>query len=216
MARPKSTRAHNDVLDAAAALFAERGIEGTSMDAIAQESGVSKATIYKHWPDKDALLLEAMLRIHGRGVDETIEIDSGDLRTDLIAVLAHRPPERYDTLRERVTPHLLGYCARNVAFANEWRTRILQPARAQMLKVLQRGMSRGELPRDLDTDIATALLIGPTMYGWMMKVIYGKPLVVPPVAIVEMFLNTYRRDPDPTPVRVRATRRAAHRPGRHA
>jgi AcrR family transcriptional regulator len=215
MARPRSTRAHNDVLDAAAALFAERGIEGTSMDAISQESGVSKATIYKHWRDKDALALEAMLRVHGR--DETPDIASGDLRADLIAVLAHKPPERYGALRERVTPHLLAYCARNVEFARQWRTRILQPARTQMQDVLLRGISRGELPQDLDTDLATALLIGPTMYSWMMKALQNSPVVVPPAAIVDMFLKTYGLDARmPAPKTRHATRRAARRPDPHA
>ena len=55
MARQKSAQAHRRVLDAAIGLFAEYGIDATSMDAIAEASSVSKATIYKHWPDKDAL-----------------------------------------------------------------------------------------------------------------------------------------------------------------
>ena len=45
--------------------MAERGIESTSMDAIAEASGVSKATIYNHWADKEALLLEVMADLHG-------------------------------------------------------------------------------------------------------------------------------------------------------
>ncbi len=55
MARPRSAQAHKKVLDAAVLLFSERGIDATSMDAIAETSGVSKATIYKHWQDKDEL-----------------------------------------------------------------------------------------------------------------------------------------------------------------
>ncbi|HJY08747.1 MAG TPA: helix-turn-helix domain-containing protein, partial [Bryobacteraceae bacterium] len=62
MARQRSTRAHDQVLDAALKLFSKRGIDSTSMDAIAGASGVSKATIYKHWPNKDALCLEVMAR----------------------------------------------------------------------------------------------------------------------------------------------------------
>src|SRR6185295_14852761 len=90
MARPRSERAHVDVLDAALALFTEQGIEATSMDGIAAASGVSKATIYKHWPDKDALTVEVMARLHGR---ETLppDPDSGSLRADLIQVLDVEP-----------------------------------------------------------------------------------------------------------------------------
>jgi hypothetical protein len=81
-------------------------------------------------------------------------------------------------------------------------------------------MARGELPRDLDTDLATAILIGPTMYSWMMKVIANKPLFVPPAAIVDMFLKSYGLQAKPTPAPAedvrRPTRRAARPRGRRA
>jgi len=64
MARGLSERAHQKVLEAAMQLFAKRGIESTSMDAIAAGSGVSKATIYKHWADKDDLCMEVLVHIH--------------------------------------------------------------------------------------------------------------------------------------------------------
>ena len=60
MARPPSATAHKKVLDAAIELIEERGIEGTSMDAISQRSGVSKATVYKHWKDKEALCIDVI------------------------------------------------------------------------------------------------------------------------------------------------------------
>ena len=61
--RGLSQRAHAKVLEAATELFAERGIDATSVDAIAALSGVSKATVYKHWADKDALCLEALAHL---------------------------------------------------------------------------------------------------------------------------------------------------------
>ena len=68
MSRGLSPRAHSKVLESATQLFAERGIDTTSVDAIAAASGVSKATIYKHWADKDALCLEVMQYVHELGV----------------------------------------------------------------------------------------------------------------------------------------------------
>ena len=65
MGRPRSASAHRLVLDAAANLFSDRGIDATSMDGIAAASGVSKATIYKHWPDKEKLALEVLSYVHG-------------------------------------------------------------------------------------------------------------------------------------------------------
>jgi AcrR family transcriptional regulator len=49
-------------------MFADQGIDSTSMDAIASAFGVSKATIYKHWPEKDKLALEVLSYLHG--IDE--------------------------------------------------------------------------------------------------------------------------------------------------
>ena len=65
MARTPSASAHEKVLEAAIQLIGERGIEGTSMDAIAQVSGVSKATVYKHWKDKETLCIDVIGSLSG-------------------------------------------------------------------------------------------------------------------------------------------------------
>src|SRR6201996_9177238 len=114
MARPKSAQAHKKVLDAAVQLFSERGIDATSMDAIAETSGVSKATIYKHWQDKDALVLEVMGHLHGLDEEPPV-FDSGDLRADLIAQLQYQPAADRQALREKMTPHMIAYASRNQA-----------------------------------------------------------------------------------------------------
>src|SRR5215813_15561902 len=110
MARTPSASAHKKVLDATLALVAERGIQATSMDAVARASGVSKATIYKHWPDKQALLLEMLADVNG--LRSRPVFDSGNIRADMVAVLAYRPRDCSD-LRERIMPHFLAYSAAN-------------------------------------------------------------------------------------------------------
>lgn len=65
MARTPSSEAHEKVLSAAGELIAKHGVNGFTMDSIARTSGVSKATIYKHWPDKEALCLETAKRLAG-------------------------------------------------------------------------------------------------------------------------------------------------------
>jgi AcrR family transcriptional regulator len=173
MARPRSARAHAAVLDAALRLFADRGIDATSVDAIAEASGVSKATIYKHWPDKEALCVEVMAHVVGRDAPAA-DFDSDDLRADLVAVLSHQPPEQHADLRNRLMPHLLAYSARNPAFGQTWRARILEPPRAQLRHVLERGIARGELPATLDIDLAIMLLHGPMMYAHMLSLMKRK------------------------------------------
>ena len=108
----------------------KQGIDATSMDSIADASGVSKATIYKHWADKDALALESLSFLHGLE-EELPEFSSGDLRKDLIDSLSYAPAHMPD-LRERIMPHLIAYSARNQAFGRAWRERVINRKRSAL------------------------------------------------------------------------------------
>lgn len=163
MVRSRSTEAHEKVLRAALDLFAERGIEAASMDAIAQQSGVSKATIYNHWEDKEALLMEVMCYIHG--LDREHEnVDTGDLCRDLSTVLTRRHPEEMEALHQRIVPALIAYSATHNEFGKAWRNRVMAPPRAAISTILRRAIRRGFLPRLLNVEHSTALLLGPVLY----------------------------------------------------
>jgi pimeloyl-ACP methyl ester carboxylesterase/AcrR family transcriptional regulator len=163
MVRPRSQHAHEKVLRAALDLFGERGIEATSMDSIAQASGVSKATIYNHWTNKDALLIEVML--HVNGLDrEPPDMDSGDTCHDLAAVLSRRPPDEFDAARSRMMPALIAYSAINREFGEAWRHRVMEPPRQSLKRILRRAIKRGQLSAALDLDLAMTLLLGPVLY----------------------------------------------------
>jgi AcrR family transcriptional regulator len=173
MGRPRSARAHGDVIDAAMELIASRGVDATSMDAIAEASGVSKATIYRHWPDKDALCLEVLVHLHGDVRPSTAS--SGDVRADIVALLDNRPLPQHSELQIRIMPHLAAYAARNPVFARAWRERVFEPPRAQLSRLLERAVSEGYLSPGLDTNLAMALLLGPMMYGHMLRRIRSEP-----------------------------------------
>jgi AcrR family transcriptional regulator len=190
MARSRSPQAHEKVLRAALDLFGERGIDATSMDAIAQHSGVSKATIYNHWPDKEALLLEVMIMIHG--LDRQREdIDSGDLQRDLTTVLTRRPPDQFDEARMQMTPSLISYSALHPEFGKAWRHRVMDPPREGIKNILRRGIQRRLLPRSLDLDASVALLLGPLLYDHIFnKDARIKPPDIGPVA-AEAFCRAF-------------------------
>ena len=163
MVRTRSTEAHEKVLRAALGLFGERGIDATSMDAIAQASGVSKATIYKHWADKEALLMEVMIFINGLD-REPEDVDSGGLCGDLATVLSRRPPDQFDADRDRIMPTMIAYSAVHKEFGKAWRHRAMEPPRQCLKRILRRGIERGLLPATLDLDLMMALLLGPLLY----------------------------------------------------
>jgi AcrR family transcriptional regulator len=160
MARTPSVQAHANVLAAALELFCDRGIDATSMDAIAQNSGVSKATIYKHWPDKAALCLDVLAKLHE--VDRPV-FDSGDIRADLEAVLGYRPSTKVCEQQNRMMPHLIAYAARNKSFGEAWRARVMEPPIRQIGILLKRGAKQGMFA-NLDPMVGAALLIGPIMF----------------------------------------------------
>lgn len=171
MPRPRSTRAHQKVLDAALKLFAADGIDATSMDSIAAASGVSKATIYKHWHAKEGLCLEVLASLHR--LDEPPAARSGDGRTDMIAVLS-RQPTRHNDLCARLMPHLAAYSARNPEFGKAWRALMMRPARLALIQLLRRCIAEGSLPPDLDLDVSVALLMGPMIYRQVMPLMDRK------------------------------------------
>lgn len=156
------------MLDSAIKLFAENGIEGTSVESIAALSGVSKATIYKHWPDKNALCLEALGRVHGLD-REPPEYNSGDLLQDLIDFLKHQPPQELSEVRDRLMPHLIAYSVRNREFGKKWRAHVMEPDRAQAVELMQRGITQKHFPADLDIAMGLAMLIGPMMYKHIFR-----------------------------------------------
>ncbi len=172
MPRSRSTRAHQKVLDAALELFAAGGIDLTSMDAIAAASGVSKATIYNHWPDKNALCLEALAYLHG--LDRPPVSKTGDIRADMISVLSHQAPAQRSDLRDRLMPHLMAYAARNPAFGKAWRACVMRPSRVQLTQLLKRSIAEGLAPRDLNLDVCVALLMGPMIYRHILALMGRK------------------------------------------
>ena len=164
MVRTRSPEAHEKVIHAALTLFGERGIEATSMDAIARAAGVSKATIYNHWQDKEALLLEVMLYVNGLN-REPDEVDTGDLQRDLATILSRKPPGEFDQARDRMMPALIAYSAVHPEFGAAWRRRVMGPPQDCLKKVLRRAIDRGLLPGDLNIDLAMALLLGPMLFN---------------------------------------------------
>jgi AcrR family transcriptional regulator len=163
------------VLDAALELFATHGIDGTSVDAIAAASGVSKATIYKHWADKKALCLEMLSRVHSLDCTSRT-FDSGDLLQDLIDFVSYdKKEEEPSSLRERLTPHLVAYASRDFEFAKAWRAIVMEPAVAQSVELMQRGIEKGIFRQDMDLRLGTAMLIGPMMFRKFYSSVGGIP-----------------------------------------
>ena len=163
------------------------------MDSIARSSGVSKATIYNHWPDKEALLLEVVEMIHG--LDRPPEqIDSGDLLTDLTWILTRKPPGEFEAERGRMTASIISYAKLHEQFGKAWRGRAMEPARKAIAKAIHRAMGRGELSPHLDLNVIEAMLLGPLVYSYIFQNERGvaHPEMGPKIA--EAFVRAYAKE----------------------
>jgi AcrR family transcriptional regulator len=198
------------VLRAALDLFGERGIDATSMDAIAQTSGVSKATMYNHWANKEVLLIDVMLMVNGLDRDPE-DVDSGDICHDLATVLSRRPPDSFDAARDRMMPAMMAYSAVHREFGEAWRHRVMEPSRVLLKSILRRGIDRKLLPAGLDLDEAMALLLGPLIY---MKVFHdGTPTGDIGCKVAESFWRAHRLEDAASPAQTARPAPGARRRG---
>jgi len=155
--RPRSARAENAVLEAAADLLLDQGLAAVSMDAIAARAGVSKATIYRWWPTKESLALDALF--HDWAGVPAVD-DTGSLRGDLLKLL--RPWVRLAAARPygRVIGALITEAQTDPEFAREYRGRFVKPRRDQGRAIFRRAIERGEIPDSTKIEVALDLLYG--------------------------------------------------------
>ena len=159
--RPRSEKAHNAILEAAAELLLEKGLAAVSMDAVAARAGVSKATIYRWWPTKETLALDTL---YHEWAAVPPARDTGSLRGDLLSLL--RPWVRLASKRPygRVIAALITEAQTDPAFARQYRARFVEPRRDQARAIFGRAIERGEIPADTKIEVALDLLYGPVYH----------------------------------------------------
>jgi AcrR family transcriptional regulator len=157
--RPRSEKAHAAILTAAADLLLTRGLGAVSMDVVAERAGVSKATIYRWWPSKEMLALEALY--HEWDTARPSPRDAGSLRADLLALL--RPWIRRVRARPygRVIASLIAEAQTDPAFAEQYLARFVEPRREPARALFRRAIERGEIPAGSDVEVVLDLIYGP-------------------------------------------------------
>src|SRR5215210_4423605 len=156
--RPRSEKARTAILQAAAELLLLRGLSAMSMDAVAERAGVSKATIYRWWPSKEMLALDALLDWAAASAPAR---DTGSLRGDLLALVRPWVREIRRQPFGRVIAALVTEAQSDPQFARAYRTRFVEPRRDAMRATFARAAQRGEVPAQLDVEVAVDLIYGP-------------------------------------------------------
>ena len=158
--RPRSEQSRDAVLRATSELMLEVGLRAMTTDEIARRSGASKATIYKWWPNKYAVAIEAFLT---EMFAESPDPDTGSAPEDFR--LALRGLMRFYTGPSgRVFAQLVGEAQFDPTVAAELRDRLVGSRRGLVRSIWDRGVARGELRPDTDPEAAIDLVFGPAMY----------------------------------------------------
>jgi AcrR family transcriptional regulator len=156
--RGRSEKARQAILAAAGELLLEHGVNSISMDAVAERAGASKATIYRWWPSKEVLALDALFSRWEMGA---ATCDTGSLAGDMLALTRPWVKRLTDRAYGRVIAALLSRAHSDPHFAAAYRERFVEPRRDEGRLILARAIERDEIPADTDIEAALDLSYGP-------------------------------------------------------
>jgi AcrR family transcriptional regulator len=157
-----------EILDAALDVLAETGYEGMTIDMVAARSKACKATLYRRWPSKAELVIDAVACMKTGDIDFASLPDTGTLRGDLIAMIK-TPSIRDGEHKLKVMAGLVSMLSRNPELADAVGLAIVEP-RAEVNRILmRRAVARGEI--SADCDIETLSVVSPSMVSYRVLVL---------------------------------------------
>jgi len=166
---PRS-RTEKAILEATRELLAEGGVHRLTVEGVARRAGVAKTTIYRRWRGKRELALAVLI-----DMVETVAAvpDLGDTRRELVTFVDATVRILGRTLMGRVMQGLVSDLAADPQLARAFQERVVALRIAEVRRVVERGIERGDLRPDTDVELAHELLFGPVYYRLLLS---GAPL----------------------------------------
>jgi AcrR family transcriptional regulator len=164
--RPRSEESRQAILGSTLKLLSRPGgFPDLSIEAVAAGANVSKATVYRWWPTKAALVADAF----SASVEQELQFpDTGSLRGD-VARQMRRVIRLFRSPRGKIVAALLAGGQSDPELIEAFRERFLWPKRRQAYKTLQRGIDRGEIPANTDLDVLLDSLYGPIYMRFLIR-----------------------------------------------
>lgn len=156
---PRVERTRQAALRAASAILEEHGWEAVTHVAVSERSGVGRSTLYRHWPDATALLMEVIAAMAVVGQ----RAPTGDVRVDLVAQLERFRERLHDPVCERAMATVMERAAVDPGFSDV-RAAITADATRPIRRILQAAAARGELDITAGIDVLVAQLAGPLAF----------------------------------------------------
>ncbi|MGH3102682.1 MAG: TetR/AcrR family transcriptional regulator [Gaiellaceae bacterium] len=169
--RRRSRRSHDAIVQATQELLVELGYGRVTIEGIAARAGVGKQTIYRWWPSKAALVLEAYLA--GSDAVPTPPAQSGSTQQHVAELLDWLAAVLAEPTGGRVVAGLLGDLQHDRELAEGFHRDVVPARRRAMLETLERARERGEIRADADLELAVDTLHGAVFYRLLLS---GAPL----------------------------------------
>jgi AcrR family transcriptional regulator len=176
--RPRNEELDRVVVQAAAKILADRGFDAMTIEDVAARSGVAKTTIYRRWATKGALALDAFI-IEFLSLQPTV--DTGALESDLLEALTFWTRAVVDTPMGRTLVRLVAEAQLDEQLAHAWTDRVMAPLRDQHRSMVERAITRGEIPGGSDVEAVMDMTYGAVYH----RLLQGHLAINPPfIALV--------------------------------
>lgn len=154
------------ILDATRKLLVEHGVQGLTVEGVAARSGVAKTTIYRRYRSKHELALAVLLRM----VEEVVAVpDLGDTRAELVVFVGGAVRILGSTPMGRVMQGLVSDLATDSELGTAFREQIVAARLAEVRRLVDKGIERGDLKPDIDYELVHDLLFGPIYYRLLLS-----------------------------------------------
>ena len=154
--RPRSEASRRAILKSTLRLLRTTGFHELSIEAIAAAANVGKATVYRWWPNKGALVVDAFSSSVRK---QLLFPDTGSVYSDMSLQMGHLV-EIFRSRRGQIVAALIGGGQTDPELIEAFRERFVRPRRLEAYATLRRGIERGELPQDADLDLILDCLYG--------------------------------------------------------
>jgi AcrR family transcriptional regulator len=187
--RPRCPVKHQNILKAACELLDEVGFANLTIEGIAARAGVGKTTIYRRWPNKASIAMDAIFEEVSSRMPSP---DTGSAREDLRRLLRALVKELGGPMGCKVAM-LLANSQFDEEVSVAFRARWTDQRRAEALRIIERGVGRGEIRRDADPEALLDALYGPVYF----RLLGGNSPLTPRYAdaLVDLVMRGAARQP---------------------
>ncbi|WP_446743227.1 TetR/AcrR family transcriptional regulator [Silvibacterium acidisoli] len=162
--RPRGEDTDRVILEAALRLVSTRGFRNVTVDQIAAEAGVGKMTLYRRWPNKAALVMDALLVLVG----PRTQFPEAERALDSLESQLFLQARFFSSDYGRLIRSLIAEAQSDMELAVAFRERWIEPRREGVIQTLRKAVAQGELRTKIDFQLATDMLYGPLYYRLLL------------------------------------------------